>query len=524
MPLPLNINDLLTGQVVEWDRLEFKEGWNPLEAVQAICAFANDFHNWGGGYLIFGIAEKDGRPQLPPKGLTQGQADTAQKKLLELGHRIQPNYHPICEPVEYQGKLVLVVWVPGGEMRPFKAPCSLGKGKSEMAYFIRLHANTIQAKGELEQELISLANRVPFDDRQNLQASPAELKQGLIHNFLSEVGSDLAGEVADLGQRLQIVRGPIEQPRPLNVGLMFFIADPRKWFPQTQIDVVHMPEGPGGNTLIEKTFSGPISTMLRDALAYLKNQFVTEYVRKHPDREAAERYFNLPYAALEEAIANAVYHRSYEEREPIEVRITPFEVTVLSFPGPDRSIDLEALRAGRAIARRYRNRRIGEFLKELDLTEGRSTGIPKILQAMAANGSDLPIFETDPDRTSFLVRLPVRSNPEETGSEWGPSRDQVGTKSVAQNGEAHEAHEGTKSALSRHQVKILHICLYPNSLKDLVAYFKRTDRTKFRNQVIDPLLDTKYLEMTRPEAPTSPKQKYRTTEAGKAILASENPR
>ena len=43
MPLPLNINDLLTGQVVEWDRLEFKEGWNPLEAVQAICAFANDF-------------------------------------------------------------------------------------------------------------------------------------------------------------------------------------------------------------------------------------------------------------------------------------------------------------------------------------------------------------------------------------------------------------------------------------------------------------------------------------------------
>ena len=32
MPLPLNINDLLTGQVVEWDRLEFKAGWNPLEA------------------------------------------------------------------------------------------------------------------------------------------------------------------------------------------------------------------------------------------------------------------------------------------------------------------------------------------------------------------------------------------------------------------------------------------------------------------------------------------------------------
>lgn len=28
------------------------------------------------------------------------------------------------------------------------------------------------------------------------------------------------------------------------------------------------------------------------------------------------------------------------------------------------------------IPRRYRNRRLGEFLKELDFTEGRSTGVP----------------------------------------------------------------------------------------------------------------------------------------------------
>ena len=48
----------------------------------------------------------------------------------------------------------------------------------------------------------------------------------------------------------------------------------------------------------------------------------------------------------------------------------------MSFPGPDRSIRLEDFQVG-AVSRRYRNRRI-EFLKELDLTEGRSTGIPKI--------------------------------------------------------------------------------------------------------------------------------------------------
>ena len=122
------------------------------------------------------------------------------------------------------------------------------------------------------------------------------------------------------------------------------------------------------------------------------------------------------------------------------------------------------LRAGLVFTRRYRNRRIGEFLKELDLTEGRSTGIPKILEAMANNGSETPTFETDPDRTSFLVRLPVRPAP----GERDPGRV--------------EAQEGNKSALSQHQVKTLHIYLHSNSLKELIAYFKRTDRTKCRGQ------------------------------------------
>jgi ATP-dependent DNA helicase RecG len=56
------------------------------------------------------------------------------------------------------------------------------------------------------------------------------------------------------------------------------------------------------------------------------------------------------------------------------VRLSAEELIDLSYPGPDRSVRLDQLRAGKALPRRYRNRRIGEFLKELDITEGRSTG------------------------------------------------------------------------------------------------------------------------------------------------------
>ena len=141
---------------------------------------------------------------------------------------------------------------------------------------------------------------------------------------------------------------------------------------------------------------------------------------KRPDRAEATRVQNFPYPAVEEAVVNAIYHRSYEEREPVEVRTSPGELAVLSFPGPDRSVRLDQLRAGRAVARRYRNRRIGEFLKELELTEGRATGFPKILKAMRDNGSPPPEFETDEGRTSFLVRLPVHPRVTRLVADPGP--------------------------------------------------------------------------------------------------------
>lgn len=59
------------------------------------------------------------------------------------------------------------------------------------------------------------------------------------------------------------------------------------------------------------------------------------------------------------------------------------------------------------VAREYRNRRIGDFLKELQLTEGRGTGFPAIYDALEANGSPKPVFETDDDSTYFLTTIPA---------------------------------------------------------------------------------------------------------------------
>ncbi|MEY2882022.1 MAG: hypothetical protein RLZZ15_4402 [Verrucomicrobiota bacterium] len=525
MPLPLNIEALIHGLAVEWERIEFKEGWNPEEVIQVVCAFANDFHNWGGGYLVLGIATHEGRPILPPAGLQPEQADAWQRKLLELGHQLRPAYHPITEVAVVADRLVLVVWVPAGEMRPYKAPASLAKDNTRWLPFIRLHANTVVAKGELEHELYGLANRVPFDDRQHGTAGVTELQPALIQNFLAEVKSDLLAEaprllIAELGRRMQIVRGPPEALRPLNVGLLFFTSDPTRWFPQTQIDVVHFPQGRGGDQIVEKTFRGPLGAMLRDALGFLRNHVLTQFVHKVPEQAEAERFWNVPYAALEEALVNAVYHRSYEEREPIEVQITPHEITVLSFPGPDATISMDDLRAGRAVARRYRNRRIGEFLKELELSEGRGTGIPKILESMRANGSPEPAFDTDATRASLLVRLPLRPAPKVApalSAEGSMLPDAtLGTPKAVPKVEPRVAGRATLST-TRLVLTAAQTARRSSELQELLAL---NDRVVLLYGYLNPLIEQGWLARTQPWSPRSPTQRYVTTELGLAWLAA----
>lgn len=89
------------------------------------------------------------------------------------------------------------------------------------------------------------------------------------------------------------------------------------------------------------------------------------------------------------------------------MRVERDRIGTVSFPGPDHSVTREGLKNYRVSNRRYRNRRIGDFLKELHLTEGRNIGFKKILDALEINGSPKPEFEMDDDHSYFITRLYV---------------------------------------------------------------------------------------------------------------------
>ena len=54
------------------------------------------------------------------------------------------------------------------------------------------------------------------------------------------------------------------------------------------------------------------------------------------------------------------------------------------------------------------NRRLGDYLKELQLSEGRATGIPTIQDELRKNGSEPARIETDEGRTYFRIEIPCR--------------------------------------------------------------------------------------------------------------------
>ena len=222
MAIPTNIKTLLSGEVVEWARIEFKETWDPVASLKTICAFANDLDNWGGGYIVIGVEEENGRPVYPLKGVPAEKLDKYQKEIFAKCKLIRPAYMPIIGKETYQDKQFIVIWCPGGDNRPYSSPKTMEKDNKERIHYIRKASNTVEPSDDEEKDLFNLANRVPFDDRVNHQAEMSDLNITLIQNYLKEIKSSLyekakTGDFVEVCQDMNIVSALPEYTKPKNV-------------------------------------------------------------------------------------------------------------------------------------------------------------------------------------------------------------------------------------------------------------------------------------------------------------------
>ena len=412
--LPINLEDLLYARGVEDARRELKAGWDDFtaeSAVRTICAFANDILNLNGGYLIIGVEEDEqGRLKLPPRGVDDQYVDRILKEIQGQCNRIRPAYLPGQFVERYHERTIIVVRATAGESKPYSAPRR--RNEKEYAYFVRYSNQTIEAQGDIERQLIEMTARTPFDDRRNYGAKVTDISPSLVRRCLSMVRSQLADEFDALGAE-QIYRqcgltAPVNGHEvPRNVALLMFNEEPHRFFRGAVTEVTEYPSSRAGNDFREQYFRGPLPEQLRQTLVHLKS-FNQTILRKRDYKPEVDHIIGYPEGAIEEALGNAYYHRSYDEGEvePTKVDIFPDRIEITSYPGPVLNMTRAWFDNPEKPARiTARNRRLGEFFKELKIAEKRFTGIPKIIKKMEQNGSPKPEFDFDEQRTYFRVTL-----------------------------------------------------------------------------------------------------------------------
>jgi ATP-dependent DNA helicase RecG len=206
----------------------------------------------------------------------------------------------------------------------------------------------------------------------------------------------------------------------------------------------------------------------------------------------ATRFYNYPFEALEEAVANAVYHKSYELEKPIEI---------LSYSDPVPPVTAKILKEQkRIVLRDYRNKRIGDFLKVLHLTEGRSTGFPLIYNKMEQNGSQSPVFETDEQAYYFLT---VLFNHPDFIEIWKQDNKQGNEDIIPQ--------------VTPQVEKLLMVIEGEKTRQEIQELLGLSDMKNINDNYIQPAIKIGLVEVTIPEKPNSSKQRYRMTEEGKRL-------
>ena len=133
------------------------------------------------------------------------------------------------------------------------------------------------------------------------------------------------------------------------------------------------------------------------------------------------------------------------------------------------------------------------------MTEGRCTGIPKIIKAMKANSSSPPLFETDDDRSYFLTTLKIHP---QYIKQLKP-----------------QIESGVESAPLR--IQILHLLKeQEHSKKEMAISFGHKKTYRHLDETVSNMLKTQMIAYTIPGKPQSRLQKYRLTDKGKKWLES----
>ncbi|HTW70876.1 MAG TPA: ATP-binding protein [Acetobacteraceae bacterium] len=398
-PIDLNLLAARESEQVEW-----KENVADIDdVVAALCAFANDLPNLGGGYVVCGaqeVRDEHGFPATVRTGLTAARLKEVEGRVLaRCRERVAPPLTPLVDelPADTDDRRVLVFTQPATpSAHTFRRDNQGGR------HYVRVGRSTIEARNSVLLNLLVRKGAVePWDRRVCSTATERDLDLLALRDMLNQM-------------RVTIPEGQLEQflsddvslspfiptlcvresltniLRPRNFAILLFGRNVQRFIPGAFSLFSVYPGLDRSDRHAERhEIAGTVIEQARQLRQLLTAQVSTVFDKENLATPNAEKY---PVQALLEAMGNALAHRDYELTDA--VRITSFadRVEFISPGSLPLGVDAAALERGEATPK-WRNQALAWFFNRLQFAQAEGQGIPTILRTMRDEGCPPPIFK-----------------------------------------------------------------------------------------------------------------------------------
>jgi predicted HTH transcriptional regulator len=470
----MNVEALLQSQ--EGKTLEFKRDLSsPRNLLKSLVAFANT----AGGKVIVGV--DDTSRQLVG---VEHPLDEEERVCSLIADSISPRLVPDVEMITVDGMTLLVVEVFLSGSRPHW----LKAEGSEDGVYVRLGSTNRKADRQLIAELRRSVEGVAFDE--------------LPMPGLSVDDLDLTAMKALFFDRRELAENDLltlrllthEQGRlvPTKGAVLLFGKERIRHFPDAWVQCGR--------------FIGRDKAEIFDHIELYDHlpqavDTIMLFLKKHAMRSAdfseirRKDIWSIPLGILREAVINALVHADYSQRgAPIRIAFFDDRIEIenpgILLPG----MTIEDMRQG---VSKIRNHVIARMFRELTLIEQWGSGVRRMFKEAEEQGLPAPEIVEVGMRMRFIVYLAQRQSAYAVTPQVAPQ---------------------VSPQVSPQVEKLLHAVIGEMTREELQNFLGLQDRKSFRELYLAPALAGGLIEMTIPDKPRSPLQKYRLTAQGKSCL------
>jgi predicted HTH transcriptional regulator len=378
------------------------------QTIECISAFSNS--NKGGGLLVVGISNTGEVTGV--QHLSEQQRNSLTNINVRLVNQSTTVKYVDCEDKNKTANKIILVYAPYVD----NGICETLGYPPEA--WVRSGPQNLPMSGGQREQLFRDKKIVDFEQRYCCPFDISDVDKGVLNEFRKVYLAGAAYDHSDyelLYQCGALIRKD-DDYLFTHAGSLFFSANPQRSIAWAYIRLLRFEsnsdEGKKELPTLDKSFTGPVTTQIRQLRTFFRESgFFKIYQRRNPNGGFTEEP-EYPFIAVDEAIVNAVVHRDYGIKLPIECEYYK-DAFVVRNSGPviqrEQDVPADFTLENTHLDSMPRNPRLTEWLKQMrdergaEFVRALSEGTRIMQQEMASLGLPSPKYHVSSAQTTVML-------------------------------------------------------------------------------------------------------------------------